>query len=231
MQSDIVQSSAMSEYDLFVEGDLFKAPEPIIEEPAMDLDLMQAAMSMISCGEDVSSVSQGLKSSEIDVLQNEQLLSEVYYECKKDLLEKAAIDSPLSEIMDFKIPSLKIDENSIQENKPLPDGSLPKSVSSGSLSSMDWIHAAAMKPSFLDFPGLDFNVVYGMRRAFSEGDIKVELTNSHIMCASYKLSSIYDGGTSGMPTVAVIAKVLKETSVMRFRLQHHGFFMWSWKLL
>lgn len=177
MQSDIVQSSAMSEYDLFVEGDLFKAPEPIIEEPAMDLDPMQAAMSMISCGEDVSS--QGLKSSEIDVLQNEQLLSEVYYECKKDLLEKAAIDSPLSEIMDFKIPSLKIDEKSIQENKPLPDVTLPKSVSSGSLSSMDWMHGATMKPSFLDFPGLDFNAVYGMRRAFSEGDIKVNLTNSY----------------------------------------------------
>ncbi|XP_061349305.1 uncharacterized protein LOC133294616 isoform X2 [Gastrolobium bilobum] len=158
----------MSEYDLAAEGDLFKAPEPIIEEPVVDVDPMTAAISMISCGEDVSS--QGLKSTDIDILQNEQLLSEVFYECKKDLLEKAAIESPLSEILDIKVPVLNIDENSIQENKPLPD--MPKSISSGSLSSMDWMHGAAMNPAFLDIPGIDFNAVYGMRRSFSEGDIK-----------------------------------------------------------
>ncbi|XP_012567858.1 uncharacterized protein [Cicer arietinum] len=182
VKSDLVQSSAMSEFDLFVEGDLFKAPETIIEEPAMDLDPMQAAMSMISCGEDVSS--QGLKSSDIDVLQNEQLLSEVYYECKKDMLEKAAIESPLSEILEIKIPALNIEENPIQENKPLPDLLLPKSVSSGSLSSMDWMHGAAMKPAFLDFPGIDFNAVYGMRRAFSEGDIKTLGNGNMNVCQS-----------------------------------------------
>jgi len=191
MQSDLVQSSAMSEFDLFVEGDLFKAPETIIEEPEMDLDQMQAAMSMMSGGEDMSS--QGLKSSDIDdVLQSEQLLSEVYYDCKKDLLEKAAIESPLSEILEIKIPALNIDENSIQENKPIPDVLLSKSVSSGNLSSMDWMHAPAMKPAFLDFPGIDFNAVYGMRRAFSEGDIKVNLKQfMYFVCASYKLNNIY----------------------------------------
>ncbi|XP_061356170.1 putative zinc finger protein CONSTANS-LIKE 11 [Gastrolobium bilobum] len=167
---DLVQSSAMSEFDLLVEGDLFKAPEPIIQEPSVDLDPMQAAMSMISCGEDVSS--QGLKSSDIDVLQNEQLLSDVFYECKKDLLEKVALESPLSDILEIKIPTLNIDEILVQENKPLADVPLPKSVSSGSLSSMDWMYGAAMKPAFLDFPGIDFNAVNGMRRAFSEGDIK-----------------------------------------------------------
>ena len=174
MQSDLVQSSAMSEYDWLVEGDLFKAPEPIIEEPPMDVDPMTAAaISMISCGEDVSS--QGLKSTDIDVLQNEQFLSDVFYECKKDLLEKAAIESPVSDILEIKIPALNIDESFIQENKPLPAMPLPKSVSSGSLSAMDWMHGAGMKPAFLDFPGIDFNADYGMRRAFSEGDIKVRL--------------------------------------------------------
>ena len=172
MQSDLVQSSsAMSEYDLAAEGDLFKAPEPILEEPVMDLDPMTAAISMISCGEDVSS--QGLKSTDIDILQKEQLLSEVFYECEKDLLEKAALDLPLSEILEIKVPVLSIEENSIEENKQLSDMPLPKSVSSGSLSSMDWMHGAAMNPAFLDIPGIDFNAVYGMRRSLSEGDIKV----------------------------------------------------------
>ncbi|CAJ1974390.1 unnamed protein product [Sphenostylis stenocarpa] len=167
---DLLQSSAMSEYDLAAEGDLFKAPEPILEEPIMDLDPMRAAISMISCGEDVSS--QGLKSTDIDILQNDQFLSEVFYECKKDLLEKAAIDSPLSEILEIKVPLLDIDENAIQENKPLPDMQLGKSISSGSLSSMDWIRGAALKPAFIDIPAIDFNAVYGMRRSLSEGDIK-----------------------------------------------------------
>ncbi|OIV91959.1 hypothetical protein TanjilG_08069 [Lupinus angustifolius] len=166
--NDLVQSSAMAEYDFAAEGDLFKAPEPIIEEPFMDLDPMTAAISMMSCGEGVSS--QGLQPTDIDVLQKEQLLSDMLYECEKDLLEKAAIESPFSEILEIKAPALNTDEYSIQEDKPFPD--MPKSVSSVSLSSMDWMYGAAIKPAFLDFPGIDFNSDYGMRRSFSEGDIK-----------------------------------------------------------
>ncbi|KAK4277547.1 hypothetical protein QN277_015532 [Acacia crassicarpa] len=170
--SDIVSFSAISEYDWAAEGDLFKAPEPIIEEPAMDLDPVAAAISMISCGEDVVS-SQGLKSTDIDALQSEQLLSEVFYECKKDLLEKTAIESPLCEILDIKVPILNTsDESKIQVNKQIPDTPLPKSVSLECLSSVDWMQGAVIKPAFLEFPGIDFNEVYGMRRAFSEGDIK-----------------------------------------------------------
>ncbi|XP_014505296.1 uncharacterized protein LOC106765256 [Vigna radiata var. radiata] len=180
--NDLVQTSAISEYDLLIEGDLFKAPEPILEEPAIDLDPVQAAISMISCGEDVPS--QGLKSSDINILQNEQLLSEVFYECKKDLLEKTVIESPLNDIMEIKVPPLNIDDNSIEVNKSLLHTTLPKSISSGSLSSMDWMHGAAMKPTFLDFPGLDFNAVYGMRRAFSEGDIKTLNTGNTSYCQS-----------------------------------------------
>lgn len=166
MQSDLVQFSAMLEYDLAAEGDLFKAPEPIIEEPVIDQDPMTAAISMISCGEEV-------KSTDISILQNEQLLSEVFYECEKDLLEKVAMESPLYEILEINVPLMSIDEKTLQENKPLPDLLFPKSVSSGSLSSMDWMHGSPMKPAFLDIPGIDFEAVYGMRRSFSEGDIQV----------------------------------------------------------
>ncbi|XP_028790824.1 uncharacterized protein LOC114746716 isoform X2 [Neltuma alba] len=167
----------MSEYfDLAAEGDLFKAPEPIIEEPVVDLDPMTAAISMISCGEDAVP-SQGLKAS--DSLQHEQLLSEVFYECKKDMLEKESIESPLSEILEIKVPALNTDENQIQESPGLP---LPKSVSSGCLSSMDWMQGTAIKPAFLDFPGMNFCADYGMRRAFSEGDIKtLGSGNTHVI--------------------------------------------------
>ncbi|KAF7816696.1 Zinc finger protein CONSTANS-LIKE 5 [Senna tora] len=196
-EMDLAQSSAMPEYDLAAEGDLFKAPEPIIEEPVMDLDPMTAAISMISCGEDVVS-SQGLKPTDIDALQNEQLLSEVFYECKKDLLEKAAIELPLSEILEIKVPLLNTDENPIEENKPFPSTMpLPKSVSSECLSSMDWMQGAAMKPAFLDFPGIDFSADYGMRRAFSEGDIKaLGNGNMHVIQSPLERPSLFSNCTS-----------------------------------
>ncbi|KDP22145.1 hypothetical protein JCGZ_25976 [Jatropha curcas] len=175
---NIFPTSTISEYDLGGEGDLFKAPEPIIEESIVGLDPMTAAISMISCGDEVIS-SQGLKVADIESIQTEQFLSEVFYECRKDLMEKAAIETPLAEILDIKIPVMRADENQIQENKVLPDVPLPKSVSSGCLSSMEWVHGAAVKPNFLDFSGVDLGTVYGMRRAYSEGDIKT-LGNGNI---------------------------------------------------
>ncbi|CAN1189396.1 Zinc finger protein CONSTANS-LIKE 5 [Linum perenne] len=129
----IIQASTISEYNLGGEGDLFKAPEPIISEPL--LDPTTSALSMISCGGDEILTPSGFAA--IDD-QNEQL----FYECKKDLMEMAAAA------------------------KQFPDddvAAMSKSVSSGCLGSMD--------PSFLDFNGgLDFS--YGMRRAFSEGDMQ-----------------------------------------------------------
>ncbi|XVE58381.1 hypothetical protein DITRI_Ditri04bG0165300 [Diplodiscus trichospermus] len=171
--NNLLQTSTISEYDLGAEGDLFKAPEPIIEEPIVGLDPMTAAISLISCDEDVIT-SQGLKAADIESIQNEQFL-EVLYECEKDMMAQAAIETQLAEVLDVKIPVVKTDENQNQENKVFSDGPFQKSVSSGCLNSMEWMQGAAIKPNFLDFPGMDLSSVYGMRRAFSEGDIKVSL--------------------------------------------------------
>ncbi|KAM7504865.1 hypothetical protein LguiB_003769 [Lonicera macranthoides] len=162
-------ASTISEYYLGGEGDLFKAPEPIIEEPIVGLD----AIPMISsCGEDDIISSQVLKVSDIELIQCDQLLSEVFYECKKDLLAKEATETPLSEVLNFKnIPFATADGS---EEKLFLQGPFSKSVSSGCLSSMEeWMHGAPVRPNFLDFTGVaDFGAAYGMRRAFSEGDIK-----------------------------------------------------------
>ncbi|KAB2085989.1 hypothetical protein ERO13_A05G414200v2 [Gossypium hirsutum] len=167
--NNMVQTSAISEYYLGGEGDLFKAPEPIIEEPIVDLNPMTAAISLSFCGEDVIT-SQGFKAADLESIQNEQFL-EVLYECEKDLMARAVIETPLSEVLDVKIP-LKTDENQNHENEVLCDVLFQKSVSSDCLSSMEGMQGAAIKPNFLDFPGIDFGSAYGMRRAFSEGDIK-----------------------------------------------------------
>ncbi|CAL5414354.1 unnamed protein product [Camellia sinensis] len=76
VRGNLVQTSTILEYDMGGEGDLFNAPEPIIEDPTVGLDPMTAAISMISCGEDIIS-SQTLKAADIESIQNDQLLSEV----------------------------------------------------------------------------------------------------------------------------------------------------------
>nr|GMD55105.1 zinc finger protein CONSTANS-LIKE 9-like isoform X1 [Ipomoea batatas] len=168
-----MMTSAVSEYDLGGEGDLFKAPEPIIEEPFVDLDPMAAAMPMISCAEDAIS-SQGLKVSDIESsFEKEQLLSDVFYGCESDLLSKGVETPPSSDVLDAKIPITKISEEMAAEKHFVSQGSFQKSVSSESLSSMELVQGAApLRPNFLDFSGMDFSAAYGMRRSFSEGDIK-----------------------------------------------------------
>ncbi|KAK8521214.1 hypothetical protein V6N13_077329 [Hibiscus sabdariffa] len=186
--NDMVQTSA-TEYNLEGEVDMFKALEPIIEEPIVGLDPMTAAISLISCGEDVIT-SEGLKAADIESFPNEQLL-EVLYECEKDLMAEAAIEVPMAVVLDFETPVVKIDESQNQENEVLGDASFQKSVSSGSLSSMGSMQGAAIEPNFLDFSMMDFGSVYTMRRAFSEGDIKVSL-NYLCLVFLYFASSVTD---------------------------------------
>ncbi|KAF5800520.1 putative transcription factor C2C2-CO-like family [Helianthus annuus] len=173
----IQTSSTVSEYDLGGEGDLFKAPEPIIQQPLITLDPMTSAMSMISCGEDTISP-QELKVTDIESFQKEEFLNDVFYECKSLLAKEATTgtgtgteSSPLSEVINFSFP-VKSDENLVAKENVDPSCQIPKSMSSDSLNSMDWIQGAQVKSSFLNFSEIDFGNAYGMRRAFSEGDIK-----------------------------------------------------------
>lgn len=174
----IIPTSNISDYDLGGEGDLFKAPEPIIEDQMIGLDPMTAAIAMISCGEDVMQPS-GLKVGEMESLQNEQLLSDVFDGCRKELFEKTSVETAVSDVLDIKLPLMMTNEIRIDENRSLSDIPFTKSGSSESLSSMEWVSGASVRPNFLDFPELDFGSAYGMRRAFSEGDIKT-LANGNL---------------------------------------------------
>uniref|UniRef100_A0A0E0DVA5 CCT domain-containing protein n=1 Tax=Oryza meridionalis TaxID=40149 RepID=A0A0E0DVA5_9ORYZ len=184
---NMAQPSLLSQYDLGGEGDLFKAPEPIIEEPVLSLDPVAAAISMMSGSENV--MDETIEVADISDIQNDSLLSEVLYECEKELMEKSAIEETISELLDVKIPMLQVEEfpretqveevvghvqlPAMEKEKPsVPECcSLQKSVSSGCLNSADWINGPA-RPNFLDFQGLDFETAFGLRRAYSEGDIQ-----------------------------------------------------------
>ncbi|XP_071707461.1 uncharacterized protein [Rutidosis leptorrhynchoides] len=206
----IQTSSIISDYDLGGEGDLFKAPEPIIIEqhPSLirGIDPMTsssaaAAISMISCGEEDIITPQEMKlTTDIQSLQNEEFLNDVFYECKDILAKEAAAatatgtetvtltesspfsqvlgnetvtiteSSPFSQVLGFSFPVVSTEENLVvKENDDDPSCQIPKSMSCDSLNSMDW---AQVKPSVVNFSEIDFGNAYGMRRAFSEGDIK-----------------------------------------------------------
>ncbi|KAJ4787840.1 CCT motif family protein [Rhynchospora pubera] len=189
----MVQSSILSEYDLGAEGDLFKAPELILEEPVLGIDpVAAAAISIISNTDDI--IADTIKVSDIQLIQTEQLLNDVFFECKKDLLEKSAIEetTSLTDLLDVKLPPVEtileapvqpvqesVMEDAVQTvNNAAGDkcangeGNIQKSVSSGCLNSMEWVPGCSVRPNFLDFQGLDLEVALGLRRAYSEGDIQ-----------------------------------------------------------
>ncbi|KAJ6801542.1 uncharacterized protein M6B38_198270 [Iris pallida] len=177
--ASLLRTSSVSEYDLGGEGDLFKAPEPIIEEPVLALDPMSAAMTIISNGEDV--ISGTIKAADMETIQNEHL-KDVFYECKKDLLEKCVIDESFPELQDVKLPVPQTEEvHGSERGRLVAEGRMLKSVSSGCLTSMEWISGCTMRPNFLDFHGMDFETAFGLRRAYSEGDIQaLGITNRNL---------------------------------------------------
>ncbi|KAJ8638795.1 hypothetical protein MRB53_015489 [Persea americana] len=177
--SNPVQTSIVSEYDLGGEGDLFKAPEPIIEEPELELDPMAAAMSVISNSEDAIST-ETIRVTDIESIQSEHLLSEVFYECKKDLLAKTAVGEPFAEASsDVEVPAIQTEGGlNVEKEQMISEVLMQKSVSSGSLSSVECVNGSgtgAVRPTFLDFQTMDLGAALGMRKAYSEGDIQVRI--------------------------------------------------------
>ncbi|KAL8167560.1 hypothetical protein V2J09_009059 [Rumex salicifolius] len=148
------------------EGDLFKAAEPIILD-GMSIDPMTAAILMMSCLEHVMPTTQE------GAFQNDQLFGDISYDqCSKkdDVLESDPKDTRVCDI-GLAAAAIMRNEMQIEDSLRYMDPGFPKSVSSGCLRSMDWINASAMKPSILE-PDFGAAAAYGMRRAFSDGDIK-----------------------------------------------------------
>lgn len=116
---------------------------------------MTASISLISCADDVISPHNVEVVSDIE---NGQILSEVFYECKKDMLVKDGIEAALSQVLEA--PEEHLDSQ----------GSLQKTASAESLNTM--VDASMPRQSIFSLAGKDFDAVYGMKRSLSEGDIK-----------------------------------------------------------
>ncbi|CAH9111869.1 unnamed protein product [Cuscuta epithymum] len=161
-----------SEFDLGGEGDLFKAPKRILEEPFIDQSPVTASFPVNPCYEDVMSL-QMLNVSEMESsFEKEQLLSDAFYGCKIDLFSNGVESSAPDVVLDAKIPITQNDGKMIEDKYLSSQGSFWKSDSFESLSSMEMMQGAPMGHDFLDFYGTGFGAAYGIRRSFSEGDIK-----------------------------------------------------------
>ncbi|EMS63055.1 hypothetical protein TRIUR3_20859 [Triticum urartu] len=154
------QPSLISEYDLGAEGDLFKAPEPIIEEPLLALDPVAAAISMMSGGD--NAMDDSIKVSDMG-------LSEVLYECEKELMEKSAIEETISELLDVKIPMLQV-EDVPGELRASSSSTVARQLRVPQLGRLDERKLGANNPR----PGIAGNVQASGERLVTISDLKSE---------------------------------------------------------
>ncbi|CAL9080654.1 unnamed protein product [Musa textilis] len=167
---DLVQTSAISEYDLGEVGDLFKFPESILEESLFALDPITDAMSVMS-GYGSTMTEETIKIVDMESIQNKDFLGDAFYDCQKELFAKSTA-GVLPEALDIAAAPVQTEENSAGE-RSFAEGSLPKSISFGCLSSVDCFNISSVESSFLGVNDMNLDAAFGMRRVYSEGDIQI----------------------------------------------------------
>lgn len=160
----------LDDYDPSGEGSLFKAPESIMEESELQLDPMAEAISMMSNGGDLTT--------------EDPLLSDVYYECQKDILANSASGQPFSELSNLQIPILDMEMKEYEANREKSDinvDQIQRSVGSTCQkpTSPCNFKGKYLRPNFLDFEQMGLADALGIRKAHSQEDIKVKFTLTH----------------------------------------------------
>ncbi|URD90730.1 TPR [Musa troglodytarum] len=141
---DLVQTSAISEYDLGEVGDLFKSPESILEESLFALDPITDAMSVMS-GYGSTMTEETIKIVDMESIQNKDFLGDAFYDCQKELFAKSTA-GVLPEALDIAAAPVQTEENSAGES---------------------------VESSFLGVNDMNLDAAFGMRRVYSEGDIQI----------------------------------------------------------
>ncbi|KZV40959.1 zinc finger protein CONSTANS-LIKE 6 [Dorcoceras hygrometricum] len=174
MPCSVIQTPTISDYYLGGVGDLFKAPEPVIEVPSMGLDPMNVVISIISAVDDSVTPQQPFLIAENESsIENGQLLDKVFYECERDLLAKEAIEASLSGIPSVvNIPVMESEAKMNANEELISRKLLQDTANSSCLRLMESVHEAPPRLNFPDPPVIDFDADCGIRRTFSEGDVK-----------------------------------------------------------
>lgn len=166
------------DYDPNGEGSLFKAPESIMEEPELQLDPVAEAISMMSNGGDLTT--------------EDPLLSDVYYECQKDILANSASGQPFSEPSDLQLPILGKETKEYEPNRRKSDLNGEQIQRGVGLDCQKPtlpydFKGKYLRPNFLDFEQMGLADALGIRKSHSQEDIKVKL----ILIISYYFLHIF----------------------------------------
>ncbi|KAL4557001.1 hypothetical protein LXL04_035171 [Taraxacum kok-saghyz] len=147
--------SSISDYDIGCEGDLFKAPEPIIiEEPLITL-----------YGEDINFLEN--KFTYLESHKDEDFTSNLFEEYKDILAGETSSE----------FPNIKTNDSINVKEILHPFGKFTKRLSYDSLISLD---GTQMRPISMNFSELELKNVHGMQRVSSEGYIKPQLMSDQI---------------------------------------------------
>ncbi|RRT63667.1 hypothetical protein B296_00037270 [Ensete ventricosum] len=161
---NLVQIS-FTDYDLGGYGDLFEAPKPTLEE---SLDPITATMTVMP-GYGSTITEETMKTTDTELIQDEDLSCEVFFDCKRDILAKSTIIVPSA----VTVAAVQTEEDMIgAKDNSFAEGSLQKS------GSVDYSKVLGVEPCFLGFTDMNLEVALQMRRAYSEEDIQI-LGNSN----------------------------------------------------
>ncbi|XP_042421131.1 uncharacterized protein LOC122009169 isoform X1 [Zingiber officinale] len=169
---NLIHTSAVSDYDLGGDGDLFNAPKPIVEESLLAVNPLSAALSMIS-GYGSSITDETIQISDMKSIENEDLLCEVLNDWKGDLVSKSVTNVPTLEASNIPVSAPLTEGSSVE-------GSLQKSISKECLSTVDGANPSSVEPCLLGLHEMNFESAFGIRRAYSEGDIEILRTNNPV---------------------------------------------------
>ncbi|XP_074571160.1 uncharacterized protein LOC141827743 isoform X2 [Curcuma longa] len=177
---NLIHTSAVSDYDLGGDGDLFNAPKPVVEESLLAVDPVSAALSMIS-GYGSAITDETIQISDMKSIENEDLLCEVLNDLKGDLLSKTVTNVPTLEASDIPVSLLPTEGYSVGgKDDSSAEGSLQKTISLRCLSTVDSANPSSVEPCLLGLHEMNFESAFGIRRAYSEGDIEILGTNNPV---------------------------------------------------
>ncbi|KAG6482879.1 hypothetical protein ZIOFF_059518 [Zingiber officinale] len=130
---------------------------------SMRVNPLSAALSMIS-GYGSSITDETIQISDMKSIENEDLLY---------LVSKSVTNVPTLEASNIPVSAPLTEGSSVE-------GSLQKSISKECLSTVDGANPSSVEPCLLGLHEMNFESAFGIRRAYSEGDIEILRTNNPV---------------------------------------------------
>lgn len=132
-----------------------------------------------------------MKTTDTELIQDEVLSCEVFFDRKRDILTKSTtiVPSPVT------VAAVQTEEDMAgAKDNSFAEGSLQKSGSFGCLGSVDYSKILSVVPCFLGVTDMNLEAAFQMRRAYSEGDIQVRIMSQCLYDLHFQVFIYYLAG-------------------------------------